>query len=117
VNAAQDYQVLMGDGAFANGSKEVVIGANARHELPKVDANVAFPGDGVNDPSNPTGVPTADYAARMGHSVIVGDSAVGTANGQTLLGAEPPPTRPTRSHWATARPHCAARRPATVLTA
>ncbi|MBN4983512.1 hemagglutinin [Stenotrophomonas maltophilia] len=88
VNAAQDYQVLMGDGAFANGSKEVVIGANARHELPKVDANVAFPGDGVNDLSNPTGVPTADYAARMGHSVIVGDSAVGTANGQTLLGAE-----------------------------
>ncbi|WP_329753871.1 ESPR-type extended signal peptide-containing protein [Stenotrophomonas maltophilia] len=88
VNAAQDYQVLLGDGAFANGSKEVVIGANARHELPKVDANVAFPGDGVNDPSNPTGVPTADYAARMGHSVIVGDSAVGTANGQTLLGAE-----------------------------
>lgn len=88
VNAAQDYQVLMGDGAFANGSKEVVIGANARHELPKVDANVAFPGDGGNDPSNPTGVPTADYAARMGHSVIVGDSAVGTANGQTLLGAE-----------------------------
>ncbi len=88
VNAAQDYQVLMGDGAFANGSKEVVIGANARHELPRVDANVAFPGDGVNDPTNPTGVPTADYAARMGHSVIVGDSAVGTANGQTLLGAE-----------------------------
>ncbi|TIE20904.1 hemagglutinin [Stenotrophomonas maltophilia] len=88
VNAAQDYQVLMGDGAFANGSKEVVIGANARHELPKVDANVAFPGAGTNDPSNPTGVPTADYAARMGHSVIVGDSAVGTANGQTLIGAE-----------------------------
>ncbi|MEJ6329219.1 ESPR-type extended signal peptide-containing protein [Stenotrophomonas maltophilia] len=88
VNAAQDYQVLMGDGAFANGSKEVVIGANARHELPKVDANVAFPGAGPNDPTNPTGVPTADYAARMGHSVIVGDSAVGTANGQTLLGAE-----------------------------
>ncbi|HEL7728362.1 TPA: hemagglutinin [Stenotrophomonas maltophilia] len=88
VNAAQDYQVLMGDGAFANGSKEVVIGANARHELPKVDANVAFPGAGPNDPTNPTGVPTADYAARMGHSVIVGDSAVGTANGQTLMGAE-----------------------------
>ncbi|HDS1649438.1 TPA: hemagglutinin [Stenotrophomonas maltophilia] len=88
VNAAQDYQVLMGDGAFANGSKEVVIGANARHELPKVDADVAFPGAGPNDPTNPTGVPTADYAARMGHSVIVGDSAVGTANGQTLLGAE-----------------------------
>ena len=88
VNAAQDYQVLMGDGAYANGSKEVVIGANARHELPKVDANVAFPGAGANDPSDPTGVPTADYAARMGHSVVVGDSASGTANGQTLLGAE-----------------------------
>lgn len=88
VNAAQDYQVLMGDGAYANGSKEVVIGANARHELPKVDANVAFPGAGPNDPSDPTGVPTADYAARMGHSVVVGDSASGTANGQTLLGAE-----------------------------
>jgi len=88
VNAAQDYQVLMGDGAYANGSREVVIGANARHELPKVDANIAFPGNGTNDPTNPTGVPTADYAARMGHSVIVGDSAVGTANGQTLLGAE-----------------------------
>ncbi|WP_313146711.1 YadA-like family protein [Stenotrophomonas sp.] len=88
VNPAQDYQVLMGDGAFANGSREVVIGANARHELPRVDANIAFPGNGTNDPTNPTGVPTADYAARMGHSVIVGDSAVGTANGQTLLGAE-----------------------------
>ena len=88
VNAAQDYQVLMGDGAYANGSREVVIGANARHELPQVDANIAFPGNGTNDPTNPTGVPTADYAARMGHSVIVGDSAVGTANGQTLLGAE-----------------------------
>ena len=88
VNPAQDYQVLMGDGAYANGSREVVIGANARHELPQVDANIAFPGNGTNDPTNPTGVPTADYAARMGHSVIVGDSAVGTANGQTLLGAE-----------------------------
>ncbi|MBU2049983.1 MAG: hemagglutinin, partial [Gammaproteobacteria bacterium] len=88
VNAAQDYQVLVGDGAFANGSKEVVIGANARHELPRQDANVAFPGVGLNDPTDPTGVPTADYAARMGHSVVVGDSATGTANGQTILGAE-----------------------------
>jgi len=88
VNPAQDYQVLMGDGAYANGSREVVIGANARHELPQVDASIAFPGNGTNDPTNPTGVPTADYAARMGHSVIVGDSAVGTANGQTLLGGE-----------------------------
>ena len=88
VNAAQDYQVLVGDGAYANGSREVVIGANARHELAKVDANVAFPGAGLNDPNDPTGVPTADYAARMGHSVVVGDSAKGTANGQVLLGAE-----------------------------
>ena len=88
VNAAQDYQVLVGDGAFANGSREVVIGANARHELAKVDANVAFPGAGQNDPNDPTGVPTADYAARMGHSVVVGDSAMGSANGQVLLGAE-----------------------------
>lgn len=88
VNAAQDYQVLVGDGAYANGSREVVIGANARHELAKVDANVAFPGAGQNDPNDPTGVPTADYAARMGHSVVVGDSAMGTANGQVLLGAE-----------------------------
>lgn len=88
VNAAQDYQVLVGDGAYANGSREVVIGANARHELPQQDANVAFPGAGINDPTDPTGVPTADYAARMGHSVIVGDSAKGTANGQTILGSE-----------------------------
>jgi autotransporter adhesin len=88
VNAAQDYQVLMGDGAYANGSREVVIGANARHELPLVDANVAFPGAGADDATDPTGVPTADYAARMGHSVVVGDSASGTANGQVLLGAE-----------------------------
>ena len=88
VNAAQDYQVLVGDGAFANGSKEVVIGANARHELPRQDASIAFPGAGLNDPTDPTGVPTADYAARMGHSVVVGDSATGTANGQTILGAE-----------------------------
>jgi len=88
VNPAQDYQVLVGDGAYANGSREVVIGANASHRLPTVDASVAFPGAGVNDPTDPTGVPTADYAARLGHSVVVGDSASGTANGQVLLGAE-----------------------------
>lgn len=88
VNAAQDYQVLMGDGASANGSKEVVIGTGAAHTLPVMDANVAFPGDGRNDPNNPTGVPTADYDARLGHSVVVGDDASGTANAQTILGAE-----------------------------
>ncbi|MEQ4575939.1 MAG: YadA-like family protein [Gammaproteobacteria bacterium] len=87
INAAQDYQVLIGDGAYANGSKEVVIGTNARHELAKQDANVAFPGAGTNDPNNPTGVPTADYDARQGHSVVIGDSAKGTANAQTLIGA------------------------------
>lgn len=87
VNAAQDYQVLVGDGAYANGSKEVVIGTGASHRLPEQTAAEAFPGDGVNDPDNPTGVPTGDYAARLGHSVVIGDSAAGTANAQTLLGA------------------------------
>jgi len=87
INAAQDYQVLIGDGAFANGSKEVVIGTNAQHRLAMQDANEVFAGNGVNDPNNPTGVPTADYDARLGHSVVIGDSAIGTANGQTLLGA------------------------------
>ena len=87
VNAAQDYQVLIGDGAYANGSKEVVIGTNARHQLAPVDANDAFAGDGANHPTNPSGVPTADYDARLGHSVVIGDNALGTANAQTLLGA------------------------------
>ena len=87
VNAAQDYQVLIGDGAYANGSKEVVIGTNARHQLALQDANDAFPGAGTNDPTDPTGVPTSDYDARLGHSVVVGDSASGTANAQTLIGA------------------------------
>lgn len=88
VNPAQDYQVLMGDGAYANGSREVVIGANASHRLPLQHADEAFPGAGRDDAVDPTGVPTADYAARLGHSVVVGDSASGTANGQVLLGAE-----------------------------
>ena len=88
VNAAQDYQVLVGDGASANGSKEVVIGTGAHHTLPMMDADEAFPGDGRNDPDNPTGVPTADYAARQGHSVVIGDDAGGTANAQTIVGAE-----------------------------
>ncbi|PWK85843.1 YadA-like family protein [Fulvimonas soli] len=88
VNAAQDYQVLVGDGASANGSKEVVIGTNASHTLPAVDAGTAFPGDGANDQNNPSGVPTADYEARLGHSVVIGDDASGTANAQTIVGAE-----------------------------
>ncbi|KQO02367.1 hypothetical protein ASF01_01155 [Stenotrophomonas sp. Leaf70] len=83
VNAAQDYQVLIGDGAYANGSKEVVIGTNAEHRLAQQDANTVFPGAG----GGANGVPTADYDARLGHSVVIGDSASGSANGQTLIGA------------------------------
>ena len=88
LNAAQDYQVLVGDGASANGSKEVVIGTDASHTLATVDASTAFPGNGTNDPNNPSGVPTADYESRLGHSVVIGDEASGTANAQTILGAE-----------------------------
>ncbi len=94
VNAAQDYQVLVGDGASANGSKEVVIGTNASHTLPAQDANDAFPGAGVTDPNDPTGVPTSDYESRLGHSVVVGDDAAGTANAQTILGAEATSNQP-----------------------
>ncbi len=83
VNAAQDYQVLIGDGAYANGSKEVVIGTNAEHRLAQQDANTVFPGAG----GGANGVPTSDYDARLGHSVVIGDSASGSANGQTLIGA------------------------------
>ena len=83
VPAAQDYQVLIGDGAYANGSKEVVIGSNAEHRLAAQTADQVF----VDATGAKTGVPTADYDARMGHSVVVGDSAKGTANAQTLLGA------------------------------
>nr|WP_078059761.1 YadA-like family protein [Xanthomonas massiliensis] len=78
VNAAQDYQTLIGEGASANGSKEVVIGSNASHTLASVDARDLFTGGYVD----------GDYDARLGHSVVVGDSASGTANGQTILGAE-----------------------------
>ena len=83
VPAAQDYQVLIGDGAFANGSKEVVIGSNAEHRLAAQTADQVF----IDAAGGKTGVPTADYDARLGHSVVVGDSAKGTANAQTLLGA------------------------------
>ena len=83
VPAAQDYQVLIGDGAFANGSKEVVIGSNAEHRLATQTADQVF----IDDVGGKTGVPTADYDARLGHSVVVGDSAKGSANAQTLLGA------------------------------
>jgi autotransporter adhesin len=85
VNAAQNNQVLMGDGASANGSEEVVIGTNASHTLPSVTACSVFTGSGTS--TDPCGVPDADYAAREGHSVVIGDSASGTANAQTILGA------------------------------
>ncbi|WJI17409.1 YadA-like family protein [Pseudoxanthomonas winnipegensis] len=78
VNAAQDYQTLVGEGATANGSKEVVIGSNASHTLPSVDATSVYAGGFVD----------ANYDARLGHSVVVGDNASGSANGQTILGAD-----------------------------
>ena len=85
VNAAQNNQVLVGDGATANGSEEVVIGTNASHTLPSVTACSVFAGNGTS--TDPCGVPDANYAAREGHSVVIGDSASGTANAQTILGA------------------------------
>ncbi|RAP59170.1 YadA family autotransporter adhesin [Oleiagrimonas sp. MCCC 1A03011] len=88
VNAAQNNQVLIGDGAYANGSEEVVIGTDAKHSLASVDANTVFPGDGNRDSTtDPMGVPNSDYQSRLGHSVVVGDNASGTANAQTILGA------------------------------
>lgn len=82
IPAAQNNQVLIGDGASANGSQEVVIGTNARHLLPNENANDIF-----TDP-NMLGVPNTNYAARKGHSVVIGDNTLGTANGQTIIGAE-----------------------------
>jgi autotransporter adhesin len=88
VNAAQNNQVIIGDGASANGSEEVVIGTGASHTLASVDANTVFPGDGNrNSATDPMGVPDSDYQSRLGHSVVIGDSASGTQNMQTILGA------------------------------
>ncbi|MBB3228860.1 autotransporter adhesin [Luteibacter sp. Sphag1AF] len=87
VNPAQDNQVIMGDKATANGSQEVVIGRGASHTLPAVSADVAFPGTSRNDPTNPSGVPTNAFATRMGNSVVIGDSASGTNDKQTIIGA------------------------------
>ncbi|OVZ61750.1 hypothetical protein CDO44_05655 [Pigmentiphaga sp. NML080357] len=81
IPAAQNNQVLIGDGASANGSQEVVIGTNAKHILPNENASDIF-----TDPNMP-GVPDTNYAARKGHSVLIGDSTYGNANGQTILGA------------------------------
>lgn len=88
VNAAQNNQVLIGDGASANGSEEVVIGTGASHTLPVAQADAVFPGDGTGGQAGTEGVPDADYQARLGHSVVIGDSASGSMNAQTLLGAD-----------------------------
>ncbi len=76
-HAAQDNQVIIGDGGYANGSNSVVIGTNARHALPTVDAaELGW-----------TGGPDANYADRLGNAVVIGDGANGSADRQTVLGA------------------------------
>src|SRR5699024_6419687 len=44
--------------------------------------------------SDTYGVPDANYQARLGHSVVIGDSANGTQNAQTLLGADTTSDKP-----------------------
>ena len=75
-NAAQNNQTIIGDGSYANGSNSVVIGTNARHQLPTITAAAA----------GFTGGPDTNYAARLGNSVVIGDNAFGNANRQTILG-------------------------------
>ncbi|ROU05704.1 YadA family autotransporter adhesin [Lysobacter enzymogenes] len=75
-NAAQNNQVLIGDGSYANGSNTIVMGTNARHQLPTVSAAAA----------GFTGGPDSNYAARLGNSVVIGDNSFGNANRQTILG-------------------------------
>ncbi|MBX9403599.1 YadA family autotransporter adhesin [Lysobacter sp. BMK333-48F3] len=75
-NPAQNNQVIIGDGSYANGSNTVVMGTNARHQLPTVSAaSAGF-----------TGGPDTNYAARLGNSVVIGDNSFGNADRQTLLG-------------------------------
>ncbi len=71
---AQDFQVIIGDGAAANGSNTVVMGTNATHRLPAT----AWTG---------AGAPDGNYAARLGNAVVVGHGANGTADRQVILGA------------------------------
>ncbi|KLI97113.1 ESPR-type extended signal peptide-containing protein, partial [Luteimonas sp. FCS-9] len=74
---AQDYQIIVGDGAAANGSNTVVMGTNASHTLPAVSAtDLGW-----------TGGPDGNYAARLGNAVVIGHNATGTADRQTILGA------------------------------
>ena len=75
-NAAQNNQVLIGDGSYANGSNTIVMGTNARHQLPTISAAAA----------GFTGGPDTNYAARLGNSVVIGDNSFGNADRQTILG-------------------------------
>ncbi|MGH8081204.1 MAG: hypothetical protein ACREP7_11560, partial [Lysobacter sp.] len=75
-NAAQNNQTIIGDGSYANGSNSIVIGTNARHQLPTITAAAA----------GFTGGPDTNYAARLGNSVVIGDNSFGNANRQTILG-------------------------------
>ncbi|UNK43119.1 YadA-like family protein [Luteimonas sp. S4-F44] len=74
---AQDYQIIVGDGAGANGSNTVVMGTNASHTLPPVSASDL----------GWSGGPDGNYAARLGNAVVIGHNAAGTADRQTILGA------------------------------
>jgi trimeric autotransporter adhesin len=76
-NAAQNNQVIIGDGSYANGSNTVVLGTNARHQLPTITA----------DEAGFTGGPDADYASRLGDSVVIGANGFGTADSQVVIGA------------------------------
>lgn len=75
-NAAQNNQTIIGDGSYANGSNTIVMGTNARHQLPTITAAAA----------GFTGGPDTNYAARLGNSVVIGDNSFGNANRQTILG-------------------------------
>ena len=75
-NAAQNNQTIIGDGSYANGSNTIVMGTNARHQLPTISAAAA----------GFTGGPDSNYAARLGNSVVIGDNSFGNANRQTILG-------------------------------
>src|SRR3546814_11757685 len=69
--------MIIGDGGYANGSNSVVIGTNARHELPAVNAaDLGW-----------TGGPDESYGDRLGNAVVIGDGANGSADRQTILGA------------------------------
>ncbi len=73
---AQNYQIIIGDGAAANGSNTVVLGTNASHTLPTTTAAAL----------GWTGGPNGDYASRLGNAVVIGHGATGTADRQTILG-------------------------------